>query len=463
MWNNKALRRHLGMTLYGKPLRRRPRIGIYGGQFDMIHYGHLVCAHFTRIRKKLDKVIFVPCGESPNNKPDSLGAEERFEMVVAGTASNLFFEASRSDIRQRGTSYMINTVQGVIDEYGEDVDLFVMISSEYLNPDHKYFLPKWIGADQLFAIPQLSFLVFPRSGVTVNQIEQWAKLVPQARIEACDAPSPPLSSTMIRQWVAQGRSILYTTPWNVQQIIRKKGHYIKAGQTPQNQEIPTVAEIKRVGIYPGTFDPISYVELLRAEWARGELNLDRVVFVTSASPPNNRQIVASAEDRHDMVVAATAENPYFEAWRSDIDSGKVSYTLQTVEEARRKYGKEVELFVLISAEFLNPEHPSFLGNWMGAQQLFAECKFIAFPKDWDHIAETQEWAKRIPNATIEVVYAPAQTVSNEDIRQLVADGKETLYCVPFDVQQLILKKGLYGAKQPAAQKKNRDNRERTTL
>ena len=70
------------------------------------------------------------------------------------------------------------------------------------------------------------------------------------------------------------------------------------------------------------------------KWARCEHNLDRVVFVTSATPPNNRTIKTSAEDRHDMVVAATAENPYFDAWRSDIDSGKVSYTLQTVQEAR---------------------------------------------------------------------------------------------------------------------------------
>lgn len=437
------LRRHLGMTLYGKPLTRRPRFGIYGGQFDPIHYGHLLCAQWTRWTERLDKVLFVTCGESPNDKPDSLKADDRHDMVVAATANNPFFEASRSDIRQKGTSYMINTVQGVIEEYGEDVDLFAMISSEYLNPAHKYWLPKWVGFDQLIAIKQLSFLVFPREGVTVEQIEQWAKMVPQARIKPLFAPSPPLSSTMIREWVRKNRSIWYTMPWNVQQMIYKKGHYMLPGQEPYEHDAPPITQLKRVGIYPGTFDPIHYGDLLRGEWARQEHHLDRVVFVTSASPPNNRQITDTAEDRHDMVVAATAENPYFDAWRTEVESGKVSYTLQTIEEARRRYGKDVELFVLLRSEYLDPAHPYCLSKWMGAQELFKQCKFIAFPTDWTDVELTKQRARAIPNANIEVVYAPSQPVSSEDIRQLVADGNPTLYALPWDVQQIIGKKGLY--------------------
>lgn len=449
------LRRHLGMTLYGKPLTRRPRFGIYGGQFDPIHYGHLLCAQWTRWTENLDKVLFVTCGESPNGKDKSLAANDRHDMVVAATASNPFFEASRSDIKQNGTSYMINTVEGVIAEYGDDVDLFAMISAEYLNPDHQYFLPKWIGADQLFAIKQLKFLVFPRDGITVEQIEEWAKLVPQARIKPLFAPSPPLSSTMIRQWVAQNRSIWYTTPWDVQQIIAKKGHYMTEGQTPYRHEAPALKDVKRVGIFPGTFDPIGHGALLRAEWARQEHDLDRVVFVTSASPPNNRKITDTAEDRHDMVVAATAGNPYFDAWRTDVDSGKVTYTLQTIQEARRRFGKDVELYVLIGSEYLDPKHPFTLAKWMGAQELFKQCKFIAFPRDWTDIEQTKTWAKRVPNAQIEVVYAPSVPVSSEDIRKLVAEGNPTLYCTPGDVAQLINKKGLYGSDSAAAHKKRR--------
>lgn len=446
------LRHHLGMTLYGKPLRRRPRFGIYGGQFDPIHYGHLLCAHWTRMKFGLDKVLFVTCGESPNGKEDSLSADDRHDMVVAATASNPFFEASRSDIRQKGTSYMINTVEGVIDEYGDDIDLFVMISAEYLNPDHKYFLPKWIGADQMFAMKNLTFLVFPREDITVEQIAEWAKLIPQARIEALFAPSPPLSSTMIRKWVSEGRSIWYTTTWDVQKIIAKKGHYLKPGQKPYRPEAPAMVDVKRVGLFPGSFDPIGYGDLLRGEWARSELDLDRVVFVTSANPPNNRSVRITAEDRHDMVVAATAGNDYFDAWRTDVDSGKVSYTLQTVQEARRRFGKDVELFVIIGSEYLDPKHPYTLSKWMGAEELFKMCKFIAIPRGWTDIEKAKTWAKRVPNADVEVVYAPSIPVSSEDIRNLVKEGNPTLYCTPFDVAQLINKKGLYGSDQPAAQK-----------
>ncbi len=454
------LRHHLGMTLYGKPLRRRPRFGVYGGQFDPVHYGHLLCAQWTRFTERLDKVLFVPCGESPNEKDDSLGADDRYDLVMSATSGNPFFDASRSDIRQKGTSYMINTVEGVIEEYGEDVDLFVMISSEYLNPDYKYFLANWIGADQLFALKQLTFLVFPREGISVEQIREWAKKVPQARVKPLYAPSPPLSSTMIRQWVKQGRSIWYSTPWNVQQMILKKEHYL-AGQSPYKHDAPDLAHIKKVGIYPGQFDPIHYGDLLQAEWARQEHNLDRVVFVTSGSPPNNRSIVSTAEDRHDMVVAATAENPFFDAWRTEVDSGKVAYTIQTVQEARRHYGKDVELTVLLRSEYLNPSHPFTLSKWMGAQDLFKLCNFIAFPKNWNEIEQAKSWAKRVPNAKIEVVYAPSQPVTSADIRGLVQAGNPTLYCTPGDVQQIIAKRGLYGyeaARSPGGRKRGRSSK-----
>ena len=65
--------------------------------------------------------------------------------------------------------------------------------------------------------------------------------------------------------MARGRSIWYSTPWNVQQIIHKKGHYTKPDQAPYKHAAPPVSEIKRVGLYPGAFDPINYGDLLRAE------------------------------------------------------------------------------------------------------------------------------------------------------------------------------------------------------
>lgn len=451
----KNLRRHLGMQIYGKPLTRRPRIGIYGGQFDPIHYGHLLCAQWTCWSEELDQIVFVTCGESPNGKEDSLSANDRHDMVVAATAGNPRFRASRSDINQKGTSYMLNTVQGILEEYGEDIDVFVMISSEYLNPDHKYFLPKWVGFEQMVAMDNLTFLVFPREDITVAQIEKWAKLVPQARIKPLFAPSPPLSSTNIRQWVSQGRSIWYTTTWDVQQIIAKKGHYLKPGQKPYKPEGVPIADVKRVGLFPGQFDPISQGDLLRGEWAHQELNLDRVIFVTSANPPNNRKVKDTAEERHEMVVAATANNPRFDAWRTDVDSGKVSYTLQTVEDARRRFGKDVELFVIIGSEYLDPKHPFTLSKWMGAQELFKLCKFIAIPKGWTGIEQAKQWAKKVPNADIEVIYAPSVPVSAEQIRAMVKDGHPTLYCTPYDVAQLIHKNGLYGSNDATAVKKRR--------
>ncbi|HEY9774529.1 MAG TPA: nicotinate-nicotinamide nucleotide adenylyltransferase [Planktothrix sp.] len=453
---NDSLREHLGRTLYGRPLQRRPRIAIYQGSFE-IHYGHLLCAQWVRFTKNIDKVLFCTVGKSPN-KQYSLPAEDRHELVVAATAANPFFEASRIDIDQKGVSFMNDTVQEVLRRYGTDIDLSVLISSEYMNPDFEYFLPRWTGAKEMFAVKNLTFLVFPRDGITVEQIEKWAGLIPEARIEALHAPSPPLSSSMIRQWVSQGRSIWYTTPWCVQQLMNKKRHFLPPGQEPYKHEPVPLSEVKEIGIYPGAFDPIHYGDLLRAEWARQEHKLDRVIFVPSATPPNNQKVFASAEDRFEMAVAATADNPFFDVWRTEIESGKaVSYTLPTVMEARRKFGENVGLSVLLASKYLDPKNPHHLSTWMGAEELFKLCKFIVFPRDWSEIEQVNRWAKRVPNASIEVVYAPKQPLDSEDLRDMVAKGFPLQYTTPFDVQQTIYKKGLYGAEAANVARKKRNS------
>jgi nicotinic acid mononucleotide adenylyltransferase len=115
----------------------------------------------------------------------------------------------------------------------------------------------------------------------------------------------------------------------------------------------------------------------------------------------------------------------------------------------------VELFVIIGSEYLDPKHPYTLTKWMGAEELFKMVKFIAIPRGWTDIEKAKTWAKRVPNADVEVIYAPSVPVSSEDIRNLVKEGNPTLYCTPFDVAQLIAKKGLYGSDKPEAHKKRR--------
>lgn len=288
-----------------KQIRKR-RIGIFGGTFSPIHYGHLICAEKVRQDLDLDTVEFVVSANPPNKTFGVLDAEDRYDMVVAATEDNPFFNASRIDIEHGGSGYSLLTVEAIKEKYAGD-ELFYLTSAEYLDPEHRWYLPQWVGAKELFKI--CTFVVFPRDRQDMAQLKEWASLIKGARIVVLDAPSPPISSTLIRDLVVEGKSIWYTTPWVVQQMIFKKGHY-RTADSPAPVTSPVAPEcIKRLAIYESQFDPIHYGNLLFAEWVRQEYGHDRVLFVPSASPPNNRAVKASAEARHRMVVAAHCREP----------------------------------------------------------------------------------------------------------------------------------------------------------
>jgi nicotinate-nucleotide adenylyltransferase len=417
------------------------KIGVYGGTFDPPHYGHLLCAEWTREWFNLDRVLFVTGATPPNKVSGPLDAEDRHEMVVAAVSDNPWFQASRVELElDAERSYTLLTMRELRRQYGTDVDLWCIISSEYLNPTHEWFLPKWMGAEELFQICR--FLIFPRDHLDLEQSQQWAAEIPNARIDLAFAPSPPLSSTLIRNMVAEGKSSWYTTPWAVQQIIRKKGHYRTAATPPLVLDLP-VANPKRIGLYGGQFDPIHYGHLLRAEWTRQQAKLDRVLFVTSANPPNNKSAFATAEARHEMVVAAVAENPYFEASRMDLDRNSVSYAILNVEQIRKEYGDESEIFLLVSSDYVDPQNPWHLRNWHEATRLFELVEFLIFPRKSSDIDLIEHWASLVPDASIDLVYAPAAPVTSEMIRGRVQDQLSIRYTTPWVVQQSIERQGLY--------------------
>ncbi len=428
--------------------KKRLKIGLYDGTFSPIHYGHLICAERTRQVKGLDLVLFLTCGNPPN-KSGVLDAETRHEMVVATVSDNPNFEASRISINQRGIGYTLNAVEKVQEKYG-DADLYYLTSSEYLDPDHKWFIGNWSGGKELFKL--VTILVFPRDKHEMGKLEEWAKLIPEARIECIEVASPELSSTMIRDSVSKGRSIWYRLPWVTQMMVTKHGLYKDPAAVVAPK--PRTHRGKHVGIYGGQFDPIHYGHLLLAEWAREEYDMDVVEFVTAAAPPHNKKAAESAEERHEMVVAATAENPYFRASRADLDRGTTSYALLTANDMRLKYG-EAELTMLIAADYLNPAYQWRLTEWMGFAELCGKVRFLCFPTHETTHTQAVEWLKVVqataPNCKVDVMDAPRPNVSSKMLRNWTANGESIQYTTPWVVQQIIRKRKLY--QSPAAGRK----------
>ncbi len=90
------------------------RLGIMGGTFDPIHYGHLVTAEGARYTFGLDQVLFLPSGRPPHKRDAQVSdAEHRYMMTVLATLTNPYFEVSRLEIDRGGISYTIDTLRAL--------------------------------------------------------------------------------------------------------------------------------------------------------------------------------------------------------------------------------------------------------------------------------------------------------------------------------------------------------------
>lgn len=145
-------------------------------------------------------------------------------MVEAAVSNNRFFEACDIELRREGTSYSLDTIRALKQQYGHDTELFFMLSSEYLEPTHPWHLGKWHDAAELFSLTH--FLILVRPGHTAEQIEELTKLIPEAHIEVLAfCPAPPVSSTIIRLRIARGESVWYMILPEVLHVIRKHQLY----------------------------------------------------------------------------------------------------------------------------------------------------------------------------------------------------------------------------------------------
>ncbi len=105
------------------------KIGIFGGSFNPVHYGHLRTCEELIEKASLDKVIFVPTNITSNKQETAINSGSRFEMVKMAIASNVKFEASDIEIKRGGISFSYNTIKELREIYSSD-ELFFIIGFE---------------------------------------------------------------------------------------------------------------------------------------------------------------------------------------------------------------------------------------------------------------------------------------------------------------------------------------------
>lgn len=197
------------------------RLGIFGGSFDPVHYGHLVCAEQLREAAGLDLVMFMPCSRQPH-KPRRIPSapRDRLAMLRAATRKYQAFTVSDLEIRRGGLSYTSETVLEVRSLVGGTVEIWLL-----LGMDAFLDMPRWKDPDTVLA--ECRFAVATRPGYAGDGRRQKALKRGLAR-KCCfaDITALDISSTGIRKRVARGKSIRFLVPDPVEAHIGKTGLYL---------------------------------------------------------------------------------------------------------------------------------------------------------------------------------------------------------------------------------------------
>jgi nicotinate-nucleotide adenylyltransferase len=189
-------------------------IGLMGGTFDPIHIGHLAVAEEARDALGLERILFVVAGTPPHKAPGAVTeVEHRVAMVELAIARNPAFELSRIEVDRPGPSYSADTVVDLDRAEraaGRSPDLTVIMSAETFTD-----LPSWHEPERLLALARVA--VVPREGYPAPEPGWLARQLPatggqEARVDFLEGPRLGLSSTALRDRVANGRSIRYLVP-----------------------------------------------------------------------------------------------------------------------------------------------------------------------------------------------------------------------------------------------------------
>ena len=196
-----------------------PRLGVMGGTFDPIHYGHLVTAEETLGQFELDEVVFVPTGQPwmKTSRNHVSAAEDRYLMVVVATASNPRFSVSRIEIDREGPTYTVDTLRALKEEHPHDPELFFVTGA-----DAMLEIFAWKEPDDVLELAH--FIAATRPGYDIAAFEQEAP-TRHPHVSVMRVPALAISSTDVRERVKEGRPIRYLLPEGVESYIEKVGLY----------------------------------------------------------------------------------------------------------------------------------------------------------------------------------------------------------------------------------------------
>ncbi len=187
------------------------RIGILGGAFDPIHYGHLLLASEAAYQLKLDQTLFIPTFISAHQNKEILTPfTDRYAMVAAAVADVKSFVVSDIESGLSGRSYTVNTLRELKKHYRKH-EFFFLIGADNLEQ-----LGTWHEPEELTKLATLA----------VGSRPDYSPQLPDLpNVVSFEMPLLEISASDIRRRVEQGIPIAYMVPPVVEKYIKKRGLY----------------------------------------------------------------------------------------------------------------------------------------------------------------------------------------------------------------------------------------------
>lgn len=207
-------------------------IGVFGGTFDPVHFGHLRLAQEVAEYCGLEAVRMIPAGIPPHRMKPQCGAIHRLEMVRIATTGNPLLVPDDREIGKKTPCYSVETLIELRSEFGEDKPICLMVGA-----DAFLGLETWREWQRLFDLAHV--IVAQRPGFDLalkgplsEQFEtrrerdpDILRRYPSGKILTVDITLLDISSSMVRQCLAGGRSVRYLLPDAVLDYIRNHGLY----------------------------------------------------------------------------------------------------------------------------------------------------------------------------------------------------------------------------------------------
>lgn len=196
------------------------RIGILGGAFDPPHIGHLILGETARTQLSLDRVLYLPTGDPPHKDNRTMSnVRHRLNMTRLAVEDHPHFETSTLDIKRPAPHYTATLLPYLVTAF-PDAHFCLIIGGDSLRD-----LPQWHNPARI--AEQWDIAALPRTEFTFDwdTIEAHAPGI-RERTTMLDGPSVSLSSTQIRRWVAEGRSLRYIVPASVALYIQTHDLYL---------------------------------------------------------------------------------------------------------------------------------------------------------------------------------------------------------------------------------------------